>query len=148
MPHKTPNPETPTARHLSSSESRGPTLPRQLRDFADREHTVQSSFGIENPETPNSDIRDLMPRVLPMIDGSRYFGKCRDSKELKLLSCETPNANPDTLGSCATCPLSDLRLRLNREIAGRDSKEYETLVFRNAECRYADALDSCHLSLL
>jgi hypothetical protein len=49
----------------------GTHLATSFRDFADRESTIQEFLVDENPETPNPDIRDLMPRVPPMIDGSR-----------------------------------------------------------------------------
>jgi hypothetical protein len=46
---------------------------------------------------------------------------------------KTPN--PDSSGSCATCPRYDRRLRSIREIAGRDFKEVELLPPGNAERR-------------
>jgi hypothetical protein len=131
-----------------------------------------SFLGVENPEMPNPDIRDLLPRVPPWIDGSRYFGKSQlgTSRGIDLLYHKTPNAetpklwiratcpatidgsgrfgkspvaipkslssclqerrtsNPDSRGSRDACLLSDLWLRLNREIAGRKFEEYKTLV--------------------
>jgi hypothetical protein len=65
MQHKTPSTEIPSTYHLSPTMSWGPTLPRPLRDFADRESKMQSSSGVENPEMSNSDMRDLTPRVPP-----------------------------------------------------------------------------------
>jgi hypothetical protein len=48
------------------------------------------------PETPNAEPRyqDLMPRVPPMIDGSRQFGKSpvAISKSMRLLPYQSPNA--------------------------------------------------------
>jgi hypothetical protein len=92
MHHQTPNPETPTARHLSSSESRGPTLPRQPRDFADRESTIQGFLMDENPErrTPNLDSCHLSA----MINGSRYFGKSRLGSSWGIDSCITKPRTP------------------------------------------------------
>jgi hypothetical protein len=77
--------DSPIQRHLYSTSSRGPTLPRHL--------------GISRIANP----------------------RCKFS----LLS-KTPNAEPrfsDSSGSCATCPCSDRRLPLIREIATRDFNE-------------------------
>jgi hypothetical protein len=63
-------------------------------------------LGVENPEMPNPDIRDLLPRVPPWIDGSRYFGKSQlgTSRGIDLLYHKTPNAETPKLWIRATCP--------------------------------------------
>jgi hypothetical protein len=94
--------KTPTARHLSSTRSGGPT---QLRHLSTR---VIGDRGIA-----------ISPGLSPCLQEHR-----------------TPNSNPQ--GSYTTCPCSNQRLSLNREIATRDSNEHETLASSNAEARYAD----------
>jgi hypothetical protein len=87
------------------------------------------------PRTPTP--RDPLTRV-PQIDGCDYIEESQVaiSPVAILLPRKTPN--PDSSGSCATCPRSDRRLPLIRGIATRDFNEHETLASSNAEARYAD----------
>jgi hypothetical protein len=95
-----------------------------------------SFLGVENPEMPNPDIRDLLPRVPPWIDGSRYFGKSQlgTSRGINLLYHKTPNAETPKLWIRATCPAM---IDGSGRNAGRDSKELELLSpgTQNAEPR-------------
>jgi hypothetical protein len=50
MQHKTPSTETPSKCHLSPTKSWGPTLPRPLRDFADRETKRQVPLVAKTPK--------------------------------------------------------------------------------------------------
>jgi hypothetical protein len=64
------------SRHLYPTKYLGPTLPRQLREFADRESIMHRSLPLENPECRNPDTPDschlstLRPTV-PIKSGNR-----------------------------------------------------------------------------
>lgn len=74
MYHEFSNPELRS--HLSSTRAWGPTLPRPLRDFADRGSTIQVSSWSKTPKrrTPkprSPTSRDRATLVLIQINGSR-----------------------------------------------------------------------------
>jgi hypothetical protein len=58
LQHKTPNPK------LRLHATCLPLTPG-AHERHPRESIMRSSLGVENSETPNTDIRDLMPRVPP-----------------------------------------------------------------------------------
>ena len=107
IPHATQNPEYRNPEYMPpvSLMSWGPTLPRPLRDFADRESKIPMVHGIENPEVPNSDISTYM--------GSNWWGHlplsgfAKSRIPLSLIPC-TGNSrvpNPEIPRSCTTCPV-------------------------------------------
>jgi hypothetical protein len=125
-------PGRPTSGHLSPSRSIG------ISRFGSSHLLIHKVTDPAKPRIPTPP--DLPPRVLSPINGSGRFGKSPVAISKGLSPClqerRTPNSDPQ--GSYATCPCSNQRLPLNREIATRDSNEHETLASSNAEARYAD----------
>jgi len=111
MYHEFPNPELRC--HLSSTRAWGPTLPRPLRDFADRGSMIQVSSWSKTPKRrmpkPRSlTSRDRAPPVLVLINNSRLFGKLQlaISMSTTLLPCQM--SKPDMLISDGRFPSGPL----------------------------------------
>ena len=135
---RTPKPRSPMPPVLHSAI-------RKSR-FRKSRFLVHKVTDLAQPRIPTP--QDPLPRVPPMIDGSRQFGKSpvAISKSMRPLPPETSNAKLRYPGFDATYPCPDRRPRLIREIAGRDFTRYKILTSPNSECRNPEVPDSCHLS--
>jgi hypothetical protein len=144
---KTLKHRTPKSRTCLSTCSGGPTQLRHLlrscdRGSRDRDFTGRNSLASQNPEPRFSDAtcQHPMGRSNPLTPVSHSCYREIAIREFASPDaqghspCKTPN--PDSSGSCATCPRSMIDgSRSIREIAGRDFKEVELLPPGNAERR-------------